>query len=358
MSKSRDRDDDDDDRARAREPKDAREPLTQREVFEFYLNDKAARPYLIGALGALAMLFLVMFLGGSDIGAVTVALFALATLAFRWTAGPPFTVLFLFYFSVFPYGLPVVDDLYSNPFEVRESHFRVADVVLVLAALVYLRCQYRIFGLVQQAMPFENVFRRKGDHPLRRPSAHVAPTEIAWLMGVAFALVLLGQFLWWLVNALEFVPTDDEFPVRWADPNSLARYRRGRREPGEYSAGASRFFIILGALFFGLLLVRLVFGYWRLRMMTAAEGATILTDTSWAESHRELVRMEKWRIWGRLRAVERRRRAAYEERERKRKEAEEREREAERVRKEEERARKRRREDDDEDDRPRRRKRS
>jgi hypothetical protein len=325
---SRARDDDDD----GAEPRDHREPLSQREVFELYRYDLAVRPYLFGVLGALAMIFLVLFLGGSDIGAVGVGLFGLATLAFRWTAGPPFLLLMVVYFQVFPFGFPDPTNLYFDQFHVRDSHFRLVDVVLVLCVLVYLRCQYRIFGLVQQAMPFENVFRRKGDHPLRRPTSHIDPVEIAWLIGVSVVLVAVGQVVWWLVNAIDFVPADDEFPFRWADLGSSARYRRRVREAGEYTAGGSRFYVLLGALFFGFLLVRLVFGYWRLRVMNPAEGAMVLTDTSWTESHRERVRVEKWRIWGLLRAKEERRRAAREERAQREKEREARERAGARAR--------------------------
>jgi hypothetical protein len=326
------------------EKKDSNEPLTQREVFELYLNDRELRPLLFGALGGLAMIFLVMFLNGSDIGAVIVALLGMATIAFRWTIAPPFLLLVLFYFQLFPFGVPEAG--YENPFEIRESHFRVVDVVLVLSILVYFRCLYRIFGVVQQSMPFENVIRRKGDQPVRRPTSHIEPTEIAWLIAVAGVLAILGQAVWWLVNALEFAPTDDDFPLRWADTSTRAILRRNRA-PGEFTPGASRFFVILGAMFFGLLIVRLIFGYWRLRMMNAAEGAMITTDTSWAESHRERVRVEKWRIWGRQRAAELAKKAAREERERRKKAEEARERAAARARKR----------DEEEDDGPRRRRR-
>jgi hypothetical protein len=343
----------------AAEPRDHREPLSQREVFELFRYDPAVRPYLFSALGALAMIFLVMFLGdnsrpGSDIGAVVLVLFGLATLAFRWTMAPPFFLFVLVYFLLFPFGLPD-PDLYNDPFRIRESHFRVTDVVLVLAVLVYLRCQYRIFGLIQQAMPFENVFRRKGDHPLRRPTSHIDPVEIAWLIGIAVVLVAIGQVVWWLVNALEFAPGDD-FPFRWADQNSLARFRRSRREPGEYTPGGNRFFVVTGALFFGFLVLRLVFGYWRMRVMNPAEGAMILTDTSWSESHRERVRVEKWRSWSLQKAKDAHRKALHEQRERRQKEREERERAEARARqRERERERAHRDEDDDDDDRPRRR---
>ncbi len=326
------------------EPARRHEPLTQRQVFELYLTDTALRPYLIGALSGLAMVFLVMLLArDSDIGAVTVALYGGAALALRWTAAPPFLLLILLYFTVFPFGVP--EGGYENPFEVRETHFQVADMVLVFSLLVYLRCLYRVLGVVQQAMPFENAIRRKDDHPVRRPASHIAPGEFARLLASAGALVLIGQAVWWLVNALDFVPADPDFPLRWADSSSFARYRRSGRPPGEYGAGASRFFVMIGALFFGFLLVRLVFGYWRLRAMNAAEGAMVMVDTSWAESHRERVRVEKWRIWGRQRAAEEAKKQARAERERRQKEEAARERAAARAR------------DREEEDRPRRRRR-
>jgi hypothetical protein len=357
-----DRDDERDDRDDDRdEKKDPKEPLSNREVFELYLHDLALRPYLFGALGGLAMVFLILFLDkGSDVGAVLITVYGLAILALRWTIAPPVWLMFVFWFTVFPFGIP--GGGYENPYEIRETHFRVVDVILILSILVYLRCLYRIFGIVQQALPFENVLRRKGDHPVRRPVSHIDPNEIGWLIGVAAVLVLLGQGVWWLVNALEFTPTDEDSPLRWADSSSsvYARSRRGR-PPGEFTPGASRFFVLLGGLFFGFLLVRLVFGYWRLRMMNAAEGAMVTTDTSWAESHRERVRVEKWRIWGRERAARKAKEEARAERERRKKEAEVRE----RRRKIDEhtdeatdrRAKARARDEEDEDDRPRRKRR-
>jgi hypothetical protein len=335
------------------EPKDPRKPLTNREVFQLFLRDLTIRPYVFAALGSVAMIFLVMFLSGSDIGAVVVLLFALATLVFRWIAGPPLLLLILFYFQLFPFGIPQLE--FENPFEVRETYFRVSDVILIMAILVYMRCTYRIFGFIHQSMPFESVFRRKDDHPTRRPLSHIERSELAWMIGVTAALVIIGQLLWWLSNQLEFTPADDEFPIRWADNTSPARYRRRTLDPGEFTAGTNRFFIILGALFFGFLFIRLVFGYWRLRVMGAPEGAMVLTDTSWAESHRERVRVEKWRIWGRTKEKEQAKKEARAERERREKEAErERSRAREREREQERRSRRpSKREDDDERPRPR-----
>jgi hypothetical protein len=75
------------------------------------------------------------------------------------------------------------------------------------------------------------------------------------------------------------------------------------REPfGGFSTKATVFFVLLGLLFFGTLVARLVFGYWRLRLMGSAEGGMVLLDGGWVETKRERSRLEKWRVWGRDRA--------------------------------------------------------
>jgi hypothetical protein len=267
-------------------------------------------------------------MNGSDIGGVLIVVFGMAAIALRWTAAPPFLVLMIAYFQIFPFGLPELGS--ENPYEVRETHFRVVDVVLVLAVLVYLRAQYRIFGFVHQIMPSESVLRRKGEVPTRRPSRHIRSDEIAWLIGIASLIVLVGQGVWWVANALEFVPLDSDSPLQWADRTSLTSVRR-RPPPGEFTLGQNRFFVMTGAVFFGGLLLRLVFSYWRLRMMKSAEGALVLADTSWAESHRERVRVERWRIWGRNRAKEAAENAAREERAQQREQQRAEERKAERT---------------------------
>lgn len=303
--------------------------LTLRQVIDLLVFDRAARGYAIVTLGALAMIFVVLFMNGSDLGGIIVVLFGAAALVLRWTAAPPFMLLVIAYFQLFPFGFP--DPGVESPLQIRQTHFQVADMVLVMAVLVYFRAQYRVFGLVHQIVPFESAQKRKGDTPTRRPTDHIRPDEIAWLLGTAGALVLLGQVVWWLVNNLQFVPLDDGFPLRWAGEKTLADLRR---EPptGEFRSGGNRFFVILGGTFFGVLLLRLVFGYWRLRMMGAAEGAMVLADTSWTESHRERVRVEKWRVWGKRRAQQQAEEAERAEKARERKAERERERQAEEER--------------------------
>jgi hypothetical protein len=361
----RERDERRDDPPPRREKRPKHPPLTQREVFDLLLRDPAVRPYLYAALGALALVFLVLFDNGSDIGAVLIALLGTANLLFRWVSGPPFLLFVISWFALFPFGIPEAE--FADPRRIGDNYFRIADLVLVLAALVYVRCAFRIFGLIHAAMPLENAFKRPEDAPPRRPAAHVSPNELVWLIGTAVALALLGQGAWWLVNNVEFFPADGDFPFRWADPDDARRFlRRGPLDHGEFTAGQTRFFVTTFVLFAGYLALRLVFGYWRLRAMSAAEAASVCTDTAWAETHRERVRLEKWRLWRIQQALERERAAKRAEREaKKREEARAREEERRKARaayeaeRQRERAERRRRRDEDEededDDRPRRR---
>jgi len=270
--------------------------LDLRATFQVLFYDPAVRNFTFTALGALGMIFLILSQQGSDIGGVLIVIVGTCGILFRWFASPVFVVIILSYFMIFPMGTP--RDAYQSKSEISEGRFRVTDVMLVFSLLVYLACQYRIYGFVSQAVPFEGLVRRKGETPARRPPALIRTTELGVLLGVCAALVLLGQLLWWFANAIEVVPTED-FPLRWVDINpSLA----DDALPGGMSTGTTRFVLIIGFLFFSTLLARLVFGYWRLRMMGPAEGGMILLNGGWTETSRERQRQETWRIWGRKRA--------------------------------------------------------
>jgi hypothetical protein len=198
-------------------------------------------------------------------------------------------VLVLTYFLVFPTGVP--DLGVSNPFEIRLGRFRVVDMVLLFSVVVYLACQYRVFGLVSQAVPFERT-PRKGEHPTLRPPALVAAGEIKWVLYAAAGIVLAGQFLWWFVTGVE-VDAGSTFPLR------VASGRRPAFEPDDAASTLSpvttRFVLLTGVVFFGTLLARLVFGYWRLRAMGPAEAAMVVQEAGWGETRREDVRLAKWR---------------------------------------------------------------
>jgi hypothetical protein len=268
-----------------------------RETFRVLFQDPAVRNLTFSALGALGMILLILSQQGSDIGGLLIVIVGVCGILLRWFASPIFVVVILTYFMIFPLGTPF--DSYEYKLEISEGRFRVTDMMLVFSLLVYLACQYRIYGFVSQAIPFEGPVRRKGETPARRPPALIRPTELGVLLGTCAGFVFLGQLLWWFANAIEVVPTED-FPLRWAGINPQLG---DGVLPGGMGTGTTRFVVIVGFLFFGTLLARLVFGYWRLRMMGSAEGGMVLLNGGWTETSRERQRLETWRIWGRKRAL-------------------------------------------------------
>jgi hypothetical protein len=277
--------------------------LDQRATFQVLFYDPTVRNFTFAALGALGMIFLILFQQNSDIGGLLVVIIGVCGLLLRWTAAPAFLLLVLTYFMWTPVGIP--GEGYEDPYEIDYGWFRVIDVLLVMSVLVYLACQYRIYGLVYQAVSFEGPIRRKDELPTRRPAALVRPAELGILIGVCAAFVIAGQLIWWFANAVEIAPAED-FPLKWAEAGRTVQrpMQPSVETPGGLNTGATRFVVLVGLLFFGTLVARLVFGYWRLRMMGAAEGGMILLDGGWSETSRERQRVEKWRIWGRQRAEE------------------------------------------------------
>jgi hypothetical protein len=278
--------------------------LDTRTVFGILFNDPAVRNFTFSALGALGMIFLILFEQGSDIGAVLIVILGACGLFLRWPASPAFVLLVLFYFMIFPYGVPSAG--YEDSFLIDEDRFRVTHILLVMSVLVYLSCQYRILGFVHQAVAFDGQVRRRDERPARRPAALIRPAELGILFGTCAALVVVGQLLWWFANNVEIVPYED-FPLKLAKPGRTTNEHAfasstDSRPPGYIRTGLTRFIVLVGFLFFGMLIARLAFGYWRLRMMGSAEGRMILLDGSWSETSRDRQRIEKWRIWGRNRA--------------------------------------------------------
>lgn len=271
--------------------------LTQRAMFRLLFSDPAVRNYVIAAFSALAMIFLVLFQQGSDLGGLLIVVIGSAGIALRWTAAPAFVLFVLTYFMVFPFGVP--GEAFENRWEIEDGRFRPTDLVLAMAVLVYMAAQFRIFGFVHQAIAVEGAVRRPDEPVTRRPPAVIAGSELGTLLIVSFGIVIVGQLIWWLVNTLEIAP-GEEFPFRWV---SNTRNVRRPVEFGGLTPGLTRFVVLIGLMGFGVLLGRLAFGYWRLRMMHPAEGAMVLQDDGWLETKRERSRQEKWRLWGRSRAA-------------------------------------------------------
>ncbi|HJZ60257.1 MAG TPA: hypothetical protein VKE74_35265 [Gemmataceae bacterium] len=259
--------------------------------------DPGVRNYVFTGLGALAMVFAILLAIGGPLGGLLVVLIGVAGLLFRWPAAPPLFLLLLLWFVIFPGGIPPG---YESPWEITEGRFRVPDLILVFSAVVYLACHYRLYGLSTQALPFDGPFRRKGEKPYRRPPGVILPGEIGRLLGVVGAVVIAGQLAWLFVTSFEAAP-GEFIPLKPIEDRSF--YRRNA-SPGTYATGVSRFMILTGLIFFTTLFARLVFGYWRLRLMGPAEAGMVLQDAGWDETRREQVRIETWLTWRRKRNAE------------------------------------------------------
>ncbi len=251
-------------------------------------GDVRVRGLLFAGLSGLAMLFVVMFERGADIGGLLVAVLGAAGLVLGWRGSPTFVILILLYFLIFPYGLPPPEE---DPFELEYGTFRVADLLMAAALVVYLSAHYRLLGLTQVAMPAEPGGFGRTATPRTRPADLIRKGELPRTFYLTAAVVLVGQIVWALVINLE-VDTLGDFPLRFTESSTL------RRDGGDLSPWRTRLVAVVGLLFFGTLLGRLVFGYWRLRTLTPAEGAMLLTDAGWDETRRERVRVEGWRIRG------------------------------------------------------------
>lgn len=252
-------------------------------------QNPATRNYLFAGFAALAMVFVVMLQQASDFGGLILVLLGAAGMVFRWPAAPVLFLLLMLWFLIFPFGIP---DPNSTPLENDAGSLRVADMLLAFSVVVYLAAHYRVYGLTTQAVPFDQRFPRKSEKPLRRPTDLVNDGEIPRLLYLTGGVVLAGQLVWVFVTSFE-VDVLGDFPLR------LAEDRRGVWPPRnrEMPAAMTRFILTTGLLFFGTLLARLVFGYWRLRRMSPAEGGMILQDANWDETRRERVRVERWRKW-------------------------------------------------------------
>jgi hypothetical protein len=279
----------------AADPDDEAEGPPAPESTWVLFTDPGVRNYLFTGLAGLAVLFVVLFARGSDLGGLLIVLVGAGGMVFRRHAAPAFVLLFLLWFLVFPFGLPPADE---DPFEIEAGRFRVADLLLVASVVVYLASHYRVFGLTQQAMPFDGRSPRPGEKPVRRPAALVAPTEISRLLYLTAGVVFAGQIVWLIVVNLE-VDVLRTVPLGWGE-GRLARRRGG----GDLDPWTTRFVVLTGLIFFGSLLARLVFGYWRLRAMTPGEGRMILQDAGWDETRRERQRAETWRARAKRRAAE------------------------------------------------------
>ena len=260
------------------------------DVFVARFEDPRVRTLLFTGLGGLAMLFAVLFLRGSDAGGFLIAASGAAGLVMGWRGSPVLVLLTLLYFLIFPDGIPPA---YEDEYELAEGSYRPPDLLLAAALVVYLAAHYRLYGVTTQALPADADGAGKKARPRRRPAELIRKGELPRLLYTTAAAVVAGQIVWAVVTNLE-VDVLADFPLRFIDEPATFR----RTDPGDLAAWRTRLIAVAGLLFFGTLLARLVFGYWRLRVMTPAQGAMLLMDAGWDETRRERVRVETWRVWG------------------------------------------------------------
>lgn len=258
--------------------------------------DVRVRGLLFAGLGGLAMLFVVLFMRGSDVGGLLIALLGSAGLVLGWRASPAFVLLILLYFLIFPDGLPPP---YENPEELEYGTFRLDDMLLAAALIVYLSAHYRLLGVNHMAMPAEPGGFGRTATPRIRPADLIRKGELARAFYLTAAVVVIGQIVWAVVVGLE-ADVLASFPLYY-NADAPSHVRTG----GDLGPGRTRLIAVVGLLFFGTLFGRLVFGYWRLRTMSPAEGAMLLMDAGWDETRRERVRVEGWRMWAIRRLADR-----------------------------------------------------
>lgn len=260
------------------------------------IQDPACRNYLIAGGSALLMVFLILLGNGSDIGGMFLLILGAAGMLLRWPAMPSIFLLVLLYFLVFPFGDPFTS--FASIYEIRNGRLRVGDVLLVFSVLVYLACHYRVYGIAANGLPYEA--RRRHKHA-RRPTYLVRKGELPRFLYLAGGVVLVGQILWLIATSTD-VDVSETFPFYFASDADLYGYGR---DPRLLNLWQLRVLVLFGLGFFGVMLAKLVFGYWRLRLMSAAEGGLALQESDWSETHRERVRIEKWREWQKTREKKR-----------------------------------------------------
>jgi hypothetical protein len=293
----------------AAEPKPEPDPLTDgtarlslRASWELLLNEPAIRNYLFAGLGSLAMIFLYFFLiESADMAGFLLVVVGLSGLLLRWPGAPVLFLVLALYFSWTPLGIPML--AMEDPRTIQAGRFRFEDVILVFCVMAYLVSQYRLYGLVLHTIAFEGTARVKPTEKIgtRRPARLVGPTELGMMFAMTAAFVIVGQLIWWLATSIVVLP-GQPFPIGFMAHRPLMSFEQSTGDA--MSLGASRFYALFGMVFFGTLLARLVFGYWRLKLMNSAEAGMVLLDGSWSETKRERQRLEAWRRWKRNKSRE------------------------------------------------------
>ncbi len=255
------------------------------------LLDERLRSYVVVVAAALLVIFVSGLIGGSMYAGLIPALAGFLGLVLRWPMMPMICVGAAAWFQALPFGVPVVR---MTPIDPRYTHFRIQDLLLIAAVMVYLVGQYRLYSLAHRVVPEDRTVKaRRADAgpPELRDADDVREREIPQLLVAAAAALIAGQFLWLILS-------ETILDFRILPPFRLRE--GGFRDSWMYASREVMFALGLGfALFFG----RLAFWIWKLKTMDRDEAQLALADTGWAEMRREAARLESWRIHGKRRGL-------------------------------------------------------
>ena len=241
------------------------------------------RDYMFLGLAAALVLFLGLAFLSSLVPALLISLLAAAGIMLRFVIAPGLVILLTGYFLADPFLL-----LLSGSRSVAwrpennslEYTFALADLVIVMALLVYLLAQFRVLAFTRNAIPefTRPRARRVGDKrpSARRPAEHVHESEFTFGILAAFLALIAGQLLTLLVFALG--PEEPEFGL----------YGRERFD---------RLALYVWILVVSATLLTAAAAYIRVRRMTGEQARRFLENTAWNETQREQSRLQRWRVW-------------------------------------------------------------
>lgn len=247
------------------------------------------RNELVTALASLVMIFGLLLAGGSDMGALLTMVFGLAGVFLRWTAAPLIVVALAVYLSVVPTGLPTQPLL---PFSFRPPLFRIEDLILAAASLTFVASQYRLFIMLDQAIPSAQKAkdRKLPTSALRRPPGAVPPGELGHFLSRLPLVVLLAQGLWLLLARVE-LSVGNGYGLSFLDDSTF------RPGSGGLASPWSRFVLLITGGFLSVMALNAYFTLWRYRQIPRDEAQMMMLDILWREHHREFARLANWRAW-------------------------------------------------------------
>ncbi len=252
---------------------------TKSEAIVELRSHPAVRNYTLFCLGALFLLVVCLANRGLDWWCLVPALVGCLTLLTHWSHGPPLVLLSLV-------GLLGVFGPRSRWMSTSWSRFRtpsVMDLVLCIAVLGYVLGHYRLLSLTRNIFPTDPR-RRRVDPSQRRSADLVSGWEMAMLgislpVWTGLALLVwkseLADFATFQSRQLGTVPPLDILPIElrfvWACLAVLAA-------------------------------TGVLVSYRRWTAATPQESLLFLQDQCWRHTRREQGLLNRWLMWARLRA--------------------------------------------------------